>query len=274
MKKMTVDEIKKIVEEVLVSVAAEKAAERIMEKMKHALVVYTGSMLGFAENLDQLAELKQNGFSFSLYMTDSAEALLDKDRIVKTLEPDEIIEGRGTEPPETVAAGFENFIVPAMTVNTASKIASCMADNWPSRLIVNALMRGRKVVISVDGCCPDNPQRAKLGYYMNDALKAKLRDNKNKMGSYGAVLTTGNSLCRDALQYFAGQHAEQNSSEPASCIAPFESNAASGGGKTVIGSDSVIRYAEYGNLVVPRNAIVTALARETAAKYGVRIVRE
>ena len=83
-------------------------------------------MLGFAENLDQLAELKQNGFSFSLYMTDSAEALLDKDRIVKTLEPDEIIEGRGTEPPETVAAGFENVIVPAMTVNTASKIASCM----------------------------------------------------------------------------------------------------------------------------------------------------
>ena len=85
-------------------------------------------MLGFAENLDQLAELKQNGFSFSLYMTDSAEALLDKDRIVKTLEPDEIIEGRGTEPPETVAAGFENVIVPAMTVNTASKIASCMIE--------------------------------------------------------------------------------------------------------------------------------------------------
>ncbi|MCC8178992.1 MAG: hypothetical protein LIO38_07770, partial [Cloacibacillus sp.] len=68
--------------------------------------------------------------------------------------------------PELLAALYYTVIVPALTVNTAAKIAACIADTPAARIISNSMMRGKNFVIARDGCCPENAERAAKGYNM------------------------------------------------------------------------------------------------------------
>ncbi|MBK5252960.1 MAG: hypothetical protein JJE03_00580 [Peptostreptococcaceae bacterium] len=269
--KMTDYELKILIKEALISIIARKVADKVMDMKKNALVVYTGSTINFNENLDELAKLKAEGFKFSLYMTNSAMKYLDKEKIINVLQPEKIITEQGDgEFPEKVAAQFDNFIVPAMTINTASKLAACMPDNWPARLLLEALMKDKNVVISTDGCCPDNPIREKLGYHMNQALKEKLRSNRNSMKKYGALLTVHDSLYADSVNLFL-KNQKLNYTEDKKATSIMRQ---SDTGRTVIGSSLIISQANMGRIVIPKNAIVTALAVETASKNDIEIIRE
>lgn len=268
---MTDYELKILIKEALISIIARKVADKVMDMKKNALVVYTGSTINFNENLDELAKLKAEGFKFSLYMTNSAMKYLDKEKIINVLQPEKIITEQGDgEFPEKVAAQFDNFIVPAMTINTASKLAACMPDNWPARLLLEALMKDKNVVISTDGCCPDNPIREKLGYHMNQALKEKLRSNRNSMKKYGALLTVHDSLYADSVNLFL-KNQKLNYTEDKKATSIMRQ---SDTGRTVIGSSLIISQANMGRIVIPKNAIVTALAVETASKNDIEIIRE
>ena len=60
-------------------------------------------------------------------------------------------------------------------------------------------MRGKNVVVNIDGCCPDHAERLKRGFHMAGPLKQALRNNLETLRSFGARLTTSGGLYDKAL---------------------------------------------------------------------------
>ena len=153
--------------------------QKLLERQKQALVVYTGSNMGIEPGLECLRTLRrEDGFTYRVLLTRSAAELLDVPAIRSALEPEELwIETPG-DSPEALTARYDTILVPAMTVNTAAHVAACMADTPAAAIILDGLMRGKNVIVAADGCCPDNPERMRRGFHMTEALKNKLRENK------------------------------------------------------------------------------------------------
>lgn len=61
-------------------------------------------------------------------------------------------------------------------------------------------MRGKNVVVNIDGCCPDHAERLKRGFHMAEPLKQALRNNLETLRSFGARLTTSGGLYDKALR--------------------------------------------------------------------------
>lgn len=269
---MSRENLENVIYEVLISCIAERVAEKIAMYNKKALVVFTGSLINFEDAMESLEKLRKDGFSFEVFLSESARLLLDLTKIKQILQPTEIYQdSHGL--PEQLAKNFETVIVPTMTINTAAKIACCMADTPASRLISNAMMRGKNVIIGIDGCCPDNKERVAKGYKMTEPLKAQLRDNMRKMASYGAYLTTLEDLYDNTKKkvFYQGPKGEilyENkieTSENAGCRVLS---------KKVIGNVDILSNAGCRVIKISRNALVTKLAEETALKNKIQLIRE
>lgn len=270
---MSRENLENVIYEVLISCIAERVAEKIAMYNKKALVVFTGSLMNFDDAMESLEKLRKDGFTFEVFLSETAKFLLDLTKIKHILQPTEIYQdSHGI--PEQLAKNFETVIVPTMTINTAAKIACCMADTPASRLISNAMMRGKNVIIGIDGCCPDNKERVAKGYKMTEPLKAQLRDNMRKMAAYGAYLTTLEDLydsTKKKVLLHQGPKGEilyenkMETSENAGCRVLS---------KKVIGNVDILSNAGCRIIKIGRNALVTKLAEETALKNKIQLIRE
>lgn len=287
---------------------AERVVEKLLERQKQALVVYTGSNMGIEPGLACLRTLRQKeGFTYRVLLTRSAAGLLDVSAIRSALEPEEFwVETPGYSP-EVLTARYDTILVPALTVNTAAHVAACMADTPAAAVILDGLMRGKNVVAAVDGCCPDNPQRLQRGFHMTEALKQKLRENKEALKGYGAWLTTSDKLGETALKAITSFSKPVASNTKALDANAFDANAAgatgSNKGKTeslkhpetgaagfkqrsqaqgegvyhaklegrVFSGMHIKSYPDHATIYVPKRTIVTQLVSDEARRRDIRI---
>ena len=168
-----------------------------------------------------------------------------------------------------------------MTVNTTAKIANCISDTNASRIISNSMMKGKNVVIAVDGCCPDNEERAAKGYRMTEPLKAQLRQNLARLQEYGAVLTTASKLSSKTLQVIGAVDAAPS---PAPCAvlnqakaeppkaAPVQASAFQSE-KKVLGRQDVVQLPEGCVLRVSRGCQITQLAKDIIQVRRIQVIR-
>ena len=255
---------------------AERVVQKLVERQKRALVIVTGAAIGVPAALAQLKDLRDEGFTYHVLMTRSAMHVTGEEAVRAALAPEELwVESSGA-PPELTAAGFDTVLVPALTANTAAHLAGCMSDTPAAAMIFSALMKGKNVVAAVDGACPDNPMRAKLGYHMTRPMRDALHENLEKLRAYGARLTAADDMAnavRKAVTSFL----------PAQAAKPA---APAGGDKPAPQSGAVIRPALTGKILsvkavntaprgaviaVPKGTIVTALASDEARRRGVAI---
>lgn len=254
---------------------AERVVQKLVERQKRALVIVTGAAIGVPAALEQLKDLRDEGFTYHVLMTRSAMHVTGEEAVRAALAPEELwVESSGA-PPELTAAGFDTVLVPALTANTAAHLAGCMSDTPAAAMIFSALMKGKNVVAAVDGACPDNPMRAKLGYHMTPALRDALHGNLEKLRDYGARLTPADQMAeavRRAVTSFLP--AKAAGKEPGGVRRP------EAGGGTVIRpalagrvlSVKAVNAAPQGAVILaPRGAIVTALASDEARRRGVTI---
>lgn len=258
---------------------ASEIAQRVVDKLiaiqKRALVVYTGSTINFADSLESLKKLKGEGFTYSVFLSPSAAALLDVAAIREALEPENLWIGTTDQPPEALATSYHTVLVPCLTINTASHIAACMPDSPASRIVTNAMWRGKNVVINIDGCCPDFPGRAAKGYRMTEPLKAYLRENLAKIQAFGATLTSAQGLYAKTLKVIGNLTAAKAEEKPAgSCALPKTTGKAVKVSAKVLGNGHVMGCPAGGTLVVTKGTVITQLAKEAAAQRGVKIVQE
>lgn len=199
---------------IVAQMLAERVVQKLLERQKQALVVYTGSNMGIGPGLECLRKLRlTEGFSYRVLLTRSASGILDVPAIRSALEPEELWVETPGDSPEALTARYDTILVPALTVNTAAHVAACMADTPAAAIILDGLMRGKNVVVAVDGCCPDNPQRVQRGFRMTEPLKKKLRENRDALKDYGAFLTTADRLGETALKAILSFAPQSNNRE-------------------------------------------------------------
>lgn len=261
---------------------AERVVEKLLERQKQALVVYTGSNMGIEAGLKCLRTLRrEEGFTYRVLLTRSAAGMLDAAAICEALEPVEMWTETPGDSPEALTARYDTILVPALTVNTAAHVAGCMADTPAAAIILDGLMRGKNVVAAVDGCCPDNPERIRRGFHMTEALKKKLRENKDALRAFGAVLTTSDRLGEAALKAVTsfvakpafGKTKGQDSGE---VNRRTEAKTAAGIFRAsmegrVFSGKHVRVYPDHSTILVPPRTIITQLASDEARGRDIRI---
>ncbi len=277
---MTEKERYAIAESVLASELAERVVQKLLERQKRALVVYTGSNMSVEPGLECLRALREDGFTYRVLFSRSAAGMLDVPAIRCALEPEALWVEKPEETPEALTAKYDTILVPTLTVNTAAHVSACMADTPAAAIILDGLMRGKNVVIAVDGCCPDNPERTRRGFRMTEPLKGKLRENKDTLRAYGAHLTTADQLRTAALKAIRGfvpKGAAPGASKPG---AESVKSCAAGGGRPEIrpaleGRVMSARYLQscppHSLVKVPKGTIVTQLTVDNARRRDIVI---
>lgn len=284
---MTKDTLENLIYDALAEQIAQRVVEKLIELKKRALVVFTGSTMGFPRALESLKRMREDGYVFQVVLSESASHLLDVTKIEEALRPEKLYVGEQETAPEMIAAPFDTIIVPSMTINTVAKVTSCICDTVAARIISNSMMRGKDVIVAIDGCCPDNEERAAKGYKFAPALKEHLRGNLEKLRAFGATLTLAERLdekAKTALRNSFGMGAkpEQKAAAPAAPSAPAAlaatGQAAGNGGvhvnKKVIGRTDIVGNLQCSAIYVPKGALVTQLAKDLAAHHGIQLIRE
>lgn len=271
---MTTEQLNSLVREtLLVEVLAQRVVEKLMERMKRALVVYTGSNISFTEALEAMRRLRAEGFTFRVLISQSAAGLLDVDAIRAALEPEELWIGTPGDTPEALTKAYDTIIVPAATVRTVSHVAACMADTPASAIILDGLMRGKNVVVATDGCCPDHGERARRGFRMAEPLKQTLRSHLELLQSYGARLTSAQRLDKAVEQTVAKSFSVTGGNDQPAGVGkegPAEMRLAG----HVIGGRQLASCPNGCTVWVEANALITQLAADEARRRGIVIRKE
>lgn len=254
---------------------AERVVQKLVDRQKRALVVVTGAAIGVPAALEGLKELRREGFTYHVLMTRSAMYVTGEQAVRAALEPEQLWVEAADRPPELAAAQFDTILVPALTVNTAAHLANCMSDTPAAAMILSGLLKGKNVVIAVDGACPDNPRRAELGYHMTRPMRDALHGNLEKLQAYGARLTSAQDMARAVRKAVYSFLPAQAAAKPAAAAqAP-----AAGDGAVIrpamtgkVLSVKAVNTAPQGAaIIVPKGTIVTALASDEARRRGVTI---
>ena len=276
---MTEETLRKAIVEAIGEEVARRVSAKLIAMQKKALVVCTASTMGFSQWLVGLQQLEQEGFTFDLYLSENAAKILQVSAIRSAVSFGKVWLGESELPPEAIAAPYYTILVPAMTVNTAAKVANSFCDNPASRLILNSMMKGKNVIIAVDGCCPDNEERAAKGYRMTEPLKAQLRQNLVRLQEFGAVLTTAGKLSSKTMRVIGASEAASPAAPCAdlkqtTCVPKKAAPAATKVTRKIIGRQDVVQLPEGSVLRVPAGSQITQLAMDIIRVNKIQVVRE
>lgn len=273
----------------IVEYISDQIVLRYMDACKKAAVLFSGALIGYADAVRSLQELKKDGWKLTVVMSKAAGEVLTEERIKNDIGPEAIyVEGAPINGRQIIDDN-QFVLVPALTINTVAKVANCISDNLLTNMISRAMATGKPVVAAVDGCCPDNAVRAKLGFKVTDAYKARMRSNLEALQSYGIHLTVASNLFDKVNKVYTASFdfpSPDSDAKPVQVKAeqaaqPFCSGSAAAEevssvklDKKVIGRVDIARNARYKTIIVGADAVVTALASDEACNRGIAIVRE
>lgn len=276
---MEPQELKTQIEQAIISVIAERVVERFIERQKEALVLFTGATIGFSQAIESLNALQADGWKLKIVMSRAAERVLGKSLVQRLLGIEEIVtEDSGTDS-HVLAKGYKFILVPSLSINSAAKVAHNIGDNLVTDTIAYGLQKGKYVIAAINACCPDNAERAQIGFGANEAYRRQMTQNIETMRAHGVSVTISESLYQKTQRAFA----KSLRSEFSGKIQRFESageRVSASQRKEIAVQDRIISRARVvqnqGNdrMIVPKNAIITALAQEEANRLNIKLIRE
>jgi len=297
---VTEQELRSLIRQVVVEVLADVAPAR--PQPRNALVLFTGALLGFEASLESLRRLKATGLvNLDWTQTHSASKILDQ----------QAIESIGMCPAEkSLVMGHDMLIIPTATVNMVAKVAHGIGDCLASNVMAEFIMFDKPVVLSVNAC-GDTPD--KRGWFpdLPAGYSRMLQGNLEALASFGVTLASSETL-DEAVRSLSLSKGPDNpgSLSPAGSLSlskgpdnpgslsPAGSLSLSKGPEPVEGDvstgstrfdklndpvtcterlihDRIVKTLEPGTtLRIGSRALITALARETAAARNIIIERE
>lgn len=215
-------------------------------------VFFCGSKRGLKPALETLTKLNGNGFSFRVFFSEGARRILDTKAICQVLNLPEERENQyrseSDKPPELL-------LLPTMTVNTATKIASCIGDAIAPAAVSDALVAGRPVIACTDGALP-------LGCEGN--YRQALEQNLNRIRGYGVQLTTADRM-ETELRRIRALLRGLTGGLPGGSINPEQRRI----NESVITSSLLLGLSSKSTVVISPGAVVTPLAADYARAHQI-----
>ncbi len=252
--------------EKIIDLIAEEVVRRMRNRPKKALVIFTGAAIGFSQSIKCIKNLKEDGWDLKILLSKSAEYVLTRDLIKESLDIDKIhVESEVTGMKE-LYNDVDMIIIPALTLNSAVKIALCICDNLVTNIVSHGIMEGIPILAAKDACDLRNPVRSKLGAKkIPEAYLNKVEDYISILESYGIKMVEAKDIYKYAIQ---------NRTEHSLIKKPDNGNCGLNISKRVLSRADIIGALNYGRKInISKSTIITALAKETAKEYAVEIVR-
>lgn len=244
--------VKLITEEVL------KELERQNKPRGKALLLFTGAAIGFAEALESIKRLKPS-LEMTAFLSKSAEYVLTKEVLATQLDIPVVTESVCTSL-FPLYRGVDYVIVPSFTMNSLSKTALGICDTAITSIISHCLMEGIPVIAASNACDIEDPERLAHGMNKSPGAYISLYKTYIKMcESYGIVFAKAGELdlCVSGFCKKTPQETKKH--------VVFD--------KKVLSRNDLMQYTEDGKMFVTQDAIITDLARETAIRHNIQIIR-
>lgn len=259
--------VEKIIEEVIIENIAEKVLEKLAEYGKRALILFTGASTGFMQSIKSLRALEGAGWNMTAVMSAAAESVLGKPLIKDMLSLKDVVTEESAPDVKSLVGSCNFIVIPSMTVNTASKIANCISDNFITNIISFSMRAGKTIIASTNACCPDSLER----FHVTEAYKDRIENNLEALGDYGIYLTSSDNLANKVSSIYLKQYGINNKKDINSCRSERRVIRLK---EKIINRNCVLNNKDFVVIKVGSDAIVTDLARDEAAKSNIKIVKE
>lgn len=287
--KISREELLDIVEKNFIEYIVDKVIEKIYEQNKKALVIFTGAAIGFTQAIKSLRSLKCDGWQFECVLSESAENVFGEGLIQDLLNPKKIFTEKNVKSISELVNNNNYVIIPCLTINTTSKLANCIYDNLATNIVMSAMSFDKPVIVSINGCCPDNEERNQMGFNVSEKLKEKLRDNISTLKSFDINITIAENLEKKVTKIFY----KKNNIKTVNSI---ESNKISSNYKhekiklniennsldlleekkikiedKIISRSVILENKDFNIIEINKNSIVTDLAKEEIYKFNIEL---
>lgn len=278
-------ELQNLIQNALIEYIVNKVIEKLEQRQKTALVLFTGASIGFRQSIESLNKLQQNGWQFKVVISKAAEDILTEDLIKKSLNIESVI--KEDDKPDIKELLDQNnlIIIPSLTINTASKIANCISDTLITNIVSKAMMSGKKIIASLNACCIENEERKSIyGDNVSLAYKNKLKNNLETIKSYEIELTTSENLFYKVEKYskknlntnnLVINNQSKDNKKTIDLKQPQDKNSLYIKlDKKVISRADVYENRGYNYIFVDKGSLITDLAKEEAKKLNLKIKQE
>ena len=272
--------LNEIMEKSIIEYIVERVIEKLQEKNKTAVVLFTGATIGFKESIESLNKLQQKGWKFDVILSNEARNVLGEDLIKKSLNIDIIKTEDDKIDIKTLLNDNNLVIIPSLTINSASKIANCISDNLVTNIVSKALMSGKKIVASINACCIDNEERKSIyGENTTQAYKNTLRNYLEVIKSYGILLTTSENLDHKVEKNISHNNYQNLKSKSSNINLKNQTNSPQKANevkidKKIISRSDIYENRNYNTVVINQDSLITELARDEAKKYKIKLIKK
>ncbi len=234
------------------------------------IVAFTGATIGYNQAIEQVRALIMNGYRVQLVFSHGAEVLYAKflwDQLEGFPHVTPMEESKWLHTLKDSCA----VVVPMLSLNTLSKLALLLADNFASNILLHALFAGKPVLLARNGVDPSDkgreiPHFDKCGPVVAAAIEERLRI----VSGYGCRVSDVGELSNALISLVERQGkipvVRRNGSGSHRLAAPTATNS------VVTAADVLQAHHAGAQLRLGPAAIITPLARELAVKHSVRLV--
>lgn len=275
-----IEEIRYMVRQTLSRLTSDSAVDRSLDKKAmrktdqkpginrnpdglKILTVFNAGICKLENALEQIRQMNQRAYKFSLFRGDSIRPFVRSEKIRNVTQVKCFLDKAGSADLIKVLDHCDILVLPTFGFPVAAKVAQLLCDDCESRIIYAALMKGKKVLAVKDGYSDPDIKVAPL-------LIEEINRVFNKLQEFGVIFCqTGQlniwceKMCRNshktALTEIDPQKSiEKNNTAGKKLITAQDIE------KTVRNNQKEIRLVHKGK--------VTPLARDLAVEYNINIL--
>ena len=243
--------IRRIEAEVEKVLAHQGIASASSPSEKRILAIFDAAQADLACPLEQLDKCVQQGYVITAILSDIAAKLLDISHIQSICRNEQVFVASEITSLQSFTEGYSLIVIPTLSCAMAAKLSLGMADTLCAYLVFQSLLRRNRVIATSDGFEISDeseipPEISKLG---QNYIKT--------LSDFGVQFVTTDRLAETILNN------GMQSFNPANSM----------GGQNIITASVIaglapdVREFRYANPV-----IITPLARDLAARKGIRLV--
>lgn len=284
------NQLESIIEESIIDYIVEKVVEKIINRSKRGLILFTGATIGYSQSIESINKLKRDGWEFDVVMSKSAQEVITVDSIKKAIGVSNIITNENGSVIKELLQRNNVIVIPTLTINSAAKIANCISDTLVTNIVSKALMSGKPIVASINGCCPDNKERREIyGDNLSDFHKKRLSNNLEILRSYNIKLSSSEKLYKNVnkilLKSFNlyksnkfinevyvsnGDKVVSSNAEPKTVddISSIRLN------KKVLSRKDIWDNKKFSTIFIKKNTLITDLAKDEAQRLNITLTKE
>lgn len=230
---------------------------------KNVLVIFSGASSGYLAGEEAMRWLAEAGHRVTSVLTPSAEAMLGAERSRKAGAHVVIDAQTWADSPGLVRAA-DLVLLPTLSMNLAAHLALGLLDSLVTTLVIGARLAGKPVVAVRDGADLDGPAGMIFGSgQAAPALRTQIQGHLVTLASYGIELVREQDFQLAVERHLSGQ---------ARRAAPTTTLMAVPQLSGVITQADLAPFREGTTVRLAAGSRVTALARETAHRLGIKLV--